>query len=153
MPLYNAGGEKPKKSDTIVIKPTEKDKELAGKDSFTTSLFGGMAADVYARGYRPRNINGDIVIAPTGYTSSIGDLEGGGQLGFMQKGKKFMPVRIKGDGSYEPMGTKGYDEVSAKDAIGMMDKFFIGRQNQLAETAVEAMPMNGSLMRSISGMY
>lgn len=154
MPLYNAGGEgpkKPKKYDKIVINPTEKDKELAGKDTYTTNLFGGMAADVYARSYRPRNIGGDIVIAPTGYAKGIGDLQDGGQLGFKQlKGRegRLMPVRIKSDGSYEDLG----DEVSTQEAINMMDKFYVGRVNQLEETAVEAIPMRGSLMRSISAI-
>lgn len=113
---------------------TEEDKAAAAKDTFTTSLFGGRAAEAYASGLRPMNISNNIVYVNR---SDNFKLEGGGRIGFKvnPSTRQFNIVKINDDGTMNELDSprSDYSNVDGNRVMDMVNSLYQGRFDIIQE--------------------
>ena len=131
------GSEKP-----IELIVGEQDKAAAAKDSFTTSLFGSRAPEVYASGLRPVNVDNNIVYMSR---SDNFKMSGGGRMGFRvnPQTKKFDIVTVVDDGTIQELDTQNSDlrGVDGGRVMEMVMGAYQGRFNTINDALQNKKPL------------
>ena len=119
----------PEDKKPIEILVTDKDRQMAAQDTYTSRLFGKFAPEILAAGFRPDVQSGAYMASSEQF--SLGP--GRGRLGFLPDGNgSFDVVEVK-DGQVIQFDDKsgGLRKKTAEDIMGVIGSIYRFRYDQL----------------------